>query len=191
MAKEPNWTPQEIEVLTQYFSSQRGTMSKLVLLLPRRSPQAIRNKANKMGLSTRPQPRKPWMKNEDEWLMENVERLSFRELCAHLHRGENSIKNRMRELRLTKSYRDGWFTMHDVAEVLGSSRKRVLKLIEDGKLKARRRATGADYQIDSETRCAVEITTRDLRDFIKAYPGELQGRPVDMVSVVQVLVGDA
>ena len=175
------WTPEEDAAIRAAYKPRPGWKKERDQLAVRfgRTSGAIKHRAQALEVAVKSGKSRPWTKADDEELAELLETHSRHAVAKKLGRSLNAINIRCQKLRLYAAYRDGWYTADDVAFIVGVNPSWVQRRIERGMLRDER-----DGQ-------AHRITVRALKEFIKAYPGELQGRPVDMVSVVQVLVGDA
>jgi len=175
------WTAEEDAAIRAAYKPRPGWKKERDQLAVRfgRTSGAIKHRAHELEVAVKSGKSRPWTKADDEELAELLETHSRYAVAKKLGRSINAINIRCHKLRLYAAYRDGWYTDDDVAFIFGVNPSWVQRRIERGMLRDER-----DGQ-------AHRITVRALRDFIKAYPGELQGRPVDMVSVVQILAGDA
>ena len=70
--------------------------------------------------------------------------------------------------------------------MLGASQPWVRRRIENGSLRATQHYEGRRPQARGKP---VHIEERDLRQFIRSHPQDLNGRNVDMVQIVQILSG--
>ena len=103
-----------------------------------------------------------------------------------MHRSENSVVLRSQRLGLYRRDRTGWFTKKDVAEMLGVEHKWVQRRIDSGVLKA---TYHYDERPQKTGQSAWHISPRALRKFIRTFCHELNGRNVDLMELVHVLVG--
>lgn len=78
-----------------------------------------------------------------------------------------------------------WYTKKEVCEILGVGHKRVQSWIDDGQLKA---SWHHERKPSKHGLGAWHIEARDLKAFIRRYPEEI-GRNVDMIQIVEILVG--
>lgn len=129
---------------------------------------------------------KYWTEKEDNFLRNHVDHYSEKRFSQILRRSRNSIKVRLTRLGLSRRNRDGWYTMKEVCEILGVDHHKVSRWINLGLIGAsyhhghKPQKNGSGYW---------HIRREDLAIFIRKYPQELLGRNVDMIQVVEVLVG--
>ena len=102
-----------------------------------------------------------------------------------MKRSVNSVNVRMKRLGLKKADRVGWYTLREVCEILGRDHRWVRKRIETGALLAQRHH-GLHKTPD---KCMWCIGAKALRNFIRRYPQDLDGRNVDLITVVHLLAG--
>jgi len=140
-----------------------------------------------MGLGRCKSRSKPWTPDEDEKLAELITRFSPKTVSKKMRRSVGSVVQRCSRKKLSLRGRYGWYTVVDAAEVLGVSRSWVQARINTGILKAVPHydngqpapGTGGLWHIDE----------KDLAAFIRKYPQELKGRNVELIAVVDLLVG--
>ena len=103
------------------------------------------------------------------------------QVAKMLGRTVTSVKARAGRIGASWRDRDGWYTAQEVSEILGFGPHWVKDRISRGMLTANQ--TGGREQ------GVWRIQQKDLRDFIRRYPHELIGRNLDVVQVVEILVG--
>ena len=127
-----------------------------------------------------------WTEKEDNYLKENVDRFSEAKLAKNLKRSKNSIKVRLTRLSLSRRNRNGWYTLKETCEILGQGHHKVDRWIKQGILPAtyhhghKPQKNGSGYW---------HIMREDLATFIRHYPQELVGRNIDVIQIVEILVG--
>jgi len=104
-----------------------------------------------------------------------------------MHRSLNSVVVRMKRLHLSRRVRDGWYTKREVCEILGMDHKWVQRRIDSGALKAEPHDPESPLPKKNGGSCW-HITEKDLAKFIVHHPQELNGRNVDLIIVVDLLV---
>lgn len=146
---------------------------------------ALRYQVGVMGIA-RSGNRRPWSEEEDERLCQLMELYPTSKVARRMHRTINSVVGRSKRLGVSSRNRSGWYTKGDVCRILGVDHRWVQRRIDSGALPAtwhngrRPRNRGAAMW---------HIAQEDLRRFIRQYPEELNGRNVDLVQIVEILVG--
>lgn len=148
---------------------------------------AIAGQIARMGIAKRSD-RRPWHPVEDERLRELIAQYAPVTVARRMHRSENSVVVRAKRLSISRRVRDGWFTKKEVCEILGIDHKWLQRRIDTGQLKARWH-NGAKPQ--NRGSACWHITEKDLKEFIRRYPQDLTARNVDLIMVVDILVGVA
>jgi hypothetical protein len=141
-----------------------------------------------MGLGNRSDRarRKPWSEEEDEQLHELLGKYAPRTVAEKMGRTLNSVVIRGKRLGISRRCRDGWYTKMECCEILGMDHRWVQRRIDEGTLKATWHfGTKPCKQGLQEW----HIEERDLIDFIKRFPHELNGRNVDLIQIVGLLSG--
>jgi hypothetical protein len=96
MAKNPNWTKEELKILYDFYET--GTVKELENLLPNRNFQGIRIKANRLDLH-----RLNYFKEEEiEFIKDNYQNMSSREIAKILNRHFGNIEQKAREMGFIK-----------------------------------------------------------------------------------------
>ena len=103
-----------------------------------------------------------------------------------MKRSINSVVVRMTRLGISRRYRDGWYTKQDVCAILGKDHKWVQERIDRGQLRAARHH---GRRPNAKGGGAWHIEERDLKAFIRRYPQDLEGRNVDLTTIVAILAG--
>jgi len=139
-----------------------------------------------MGLATRTD-RHPWNPQQDELLRDLIARYAAITVARKMGRSLNSVVVRSKHLGIHRRNHDGWYTKKEACEVLGVGHKWLQQRIDSGALKATyhngQRPTFHDGL------AMWHIAEKDLRAFIRRYPDELNGRNVDLIAIVEILVG--
>jgi len=178
------WQEWELEIVrrdyTHTHASAREIGAKLGV-----SEYSVGGQISKMGLGKRSD-RRPWLPGEDLRLRELIPRYCPSRVAKIMHRSINSVVLKSKRLGLSRRYRDGWFTKKEVCEIVGMDHKWVQRRIDCGAIKAtyhhghRPKQNGAG---------AWHIEEEDLVAFIRKYPQELNGRNVDLITMVDILAG--
>lgn len=125
-----------------------------------------------------------WTPQEDERLRKLLATHNPKDTARIMKRTVESIESRMYYLGITKHNGHDWYNATQVAQGLGVTRKWIVKQIESGKLKA------TLFHPEKPTEHGWwRILPADLKEWVQRYPGELQGRNIDIVWFVDLLVG--
>jgi len=144
-----------------------------------RSPGAIRLQAAARGWYIPPVRRRShWTPAEDAQMLRLLQDHSKREVAALMGMRLDQVQNRTERLKIPARDRLGYYTQDEISKLFGVSDRWVARRIEWGQLSGQK-WTLKDYGIPQEA----------VRDFVRRYPFELQGKPVDMVGLVELLVG--
>lgn len=137
-----------------------------------------------MGIAKRTG-RRPWTPDEDQELHNLSSSHGLPAIAKHMNRSINSVNVRAKRLGIKRSGRDGWFTLRETCHILGQDHHWVQKRIESGELPAQRHHGAAPEAAGHMWHIAAE----DLAEFIKTHPEDLEGRNVDLVTIVETLCG--
>ena len=177
--KEPHkqWTEDEVEYLHLHYKGDCQHVLQLAHKM-NRTKDSIEGKANSLGLMRNKRPF--WSEDEIELLKDNVGEYNVAKLANMVHRSVNSTLIKIKALKLHRKNRNGWYTTSEAGQIMGCSRNHVLSLIKRNKLYA-------TNHYEDEGRNIRKITREALKNFICKHHGELQGRNVDMVQLVDVI----
>lgn len=184
------WTPEELELVRREYDRSWATAERLATQL-HRTPTAIKSKAIALRVTRAHRTRLAWSKADIEFLEEHYQQRSCQWIGAHLpdrHRSKDAVRGMAALLRLQLAGREGWYTMGDVAGMLGVDNSWVRRYIQSGALVATEHYDGREGAPGTMgTRW--HITTKDLRRFLSnpEHLGALTGRNVDLVALVDVL----
>ena len=183
-APKHRWTEEEKEIVRRDY---KGTHDSAQEIADRLGVTffAVRGQISKMGISFHPD-RQKWTPEQDDQVCELIHRYSPQGVARRMHRSINSVVVRAKRLRQYRRDRDGWYTKKDVCEIFGVDHKWLQRRIDSGALVATPHNGSRPKQNGG---ACWHITEEALRRFIKRYPQELQGRNVDMIQVVEILVG--
>lgn len=138
-------------------------------------------KANRLMLQRSDLTRKrPWSDDDDKTLRRLFGKgKSPDKIGRYMGRASSSVYYRLRVLGLEcRRDKDDIFSIDDTVSVLGISAKKIHHFIGSGALKAH------SYYDDGRH---WNITGKEIARFVRAYPGELQGHRVDLVTLVSLL----
>ena len=173
--KVHHWTPEELETVKRRYDGTTKTTKALVELIGA-SYQAIKLKAILMGV-TRRQRQKPWTQEDIEKLERLTPLQSPVKIAEALKRTLNAVRAKQNELKFSPLSRE-WYYLIEVHQITGIHLQVLTRFVHDGKLKAQRYGNGDERW---------QVTPKDLKLFLMHYPGELQGRRCDMVTIVDLL----
>lgn len=131
--------------------------------------------------------RRLWSLESERKLEELLSNYTIDQVAEKLHRTRIAIIVKSKKLGISRNVRDGWYTEQEVASILGMDPKSVRRRILAGSLvavphnsdKLPRKGKSAPWHISKE----------NLVRYIRRCPEDLQGRDVDMVLIVDILVG--
>lgn len=180
------WTEEEDLMLRRDIQPEEAARTQLAQHLGV-SVYQLKFRAAQLGLLTAmDRGRHFWSVAEDDYLRGEVGRQSPKRMARHLGLSLNAVVVRLKRLGLSRRDRDGWYTAADACAVLGKDHKWLQARIASGALRAtyhhgERPAKGGMRQW--------HIEAKALREFILQHCEELNGSNVEMVSLVDVLVG--
>jgi hypothetical protein len=140
-----------------------------------------------MGLLRRSDRARTWSVEEDQLLEQLIGNLPPTQIAKRLGRTVNAVVIRANRIGLSRQARDGWYTKREVCEILGMGHRWVQARIGCGALKAE--PFDPDSTPSKTGQAHWRIDREDLRKFIRRYPDELNGWNVDLVQLVEILVG--
>lgn len=138
----------------------------------------IKRWASQLGVTRTRDPR--WTKQEEMYLETNLHRMSIRAIAEKLGRSQTAVRSKAVSMGMNK-HTDG-YTMRSLAQALGCTANAVARWIERGWLKGRRRQTDRLHDV-------WHFSDKDVRDFIRRHPEEIDQRHVNWLWVVDVLCG--
>lgn len=177
-----HWTEEESRILKEEYDSESGTANRIARQLGV-TVSAVYCRAVNMGLARQYFSR--WNKEDDDWLRNLVGKHPVSQIVKIMKKSQNVILGRMNRLGLTTKYRDEWYTIQDIIEILHIGRPVLRRCIEEGKLIATYHH-GKKPQHGGKS--FYHIEEKDLRKFIIDYRYELSGRKVDLPIVIDMLV---
>ena len=186
MRKVHHWTDAERDIIRMEYRQTPESRRELAGRL-RVSESQMQREIYHMGLG-RKSNRKPWTPEEEELLLSLVERKTVVQIAEIMNRSLNSVAVKVKKLHARRQCRNGWYTLQEVATILGMGHHWVMERIENGALRARKHHLGSP-DLGRGGAKTWHIEEGDLREFIRRYPQELNGRNVDTVQVVEILAG--
>ena len=184
-SRSPNhrWTEADRDVVRREYQGTHASRDAIAIKLDV-SPNAVANQVAKMGLAKR-NGRRPWTTEEDEKLTELALTYSLTQVAKRMKRSINAVSVRMKRLGIHRRDRYGWFTLRETCDILGQDHHWVRARIRCGSLKATRHHNPKEEQDNRMW----HIAEKDLRDFIRRHPQDLDGRNVDLITIVDLLTG--
>ena len=184
MRNNHKWTEEEREFVRVHYAQTHASRDRIAEYLGV-TPEAVAGQVSAMGLSKRTG-RRPWNAEEDKQLRELTSQHCPRKVGQMMHRSLNSIVLRMKRLGILRRQHPGWYTKKEVCEILGVDHKRVQYWIDHHALKA---SWYYDRKPQKEGMSAWQFTPETLVAFITTYPEQLNGRNVDLITIVALLAG--
>ena len=183
-ATRHRWSDEEIDVVRREYQGTHASRDALADKLGV-SPNAVARIVSQNGLAKNTD-RRRWTLDEVERLRELTEQHSINKVAKLMGRSLNSVTVKANKLHISRRDRSGWFTKKEVCEILGKDPRWVQRRIDDGTLPA---FWHHGRQPQQKGASAWHIKQADLKGFLRRYPDELNGRNVDLVSVVAILAG--
>lgn len=182
--KNHKWTEEDREVVRRDYQHTMASAGEIATRLGV-TFSAVRGQIASMGIAKRSD-HQHWTPKEKERLRELIGEYCVRRIARILHRSINSVVVMAKRLGCSRRARDGWFTKMEVCEILGMGHRWVQRRIDSGALKATYHHESRPSQQGS---VSWHIEEKDLKEFIRKYPQELNGRNIDLVMIVDILVG--
>ena len=177
------WTSDEVAVLRRrYVPGGTNLLLAEQMGLP---IKVLRAKAKELGLTRRRVSKLPrWTREEDGRLEALVEHCTWHQAAQELGRSASSVRVRASRMGLSWGIPQDWYSVQDVAVMLGADDRWVLRRIRNGRLRAYspygRRPTsraGRVYQVSEQA----------LGDYLAAHPSDRRGRRVDRKRIAGIL----
>jgi len=172
------WTDEERSLVRRDYNgtnaSARIIASKLSV-----SVYGVKGQVQRLGLAINK--KKTWSPREKEKLVEWFPCYSPSTIARRLKRSVNSVVVKSKKMGLHRKDRNGWYTQRETADILGVDQHKVQSWMDNGVLAASRHN-------GKSPGCMWHIKEDDLRNFIIRYTLELQGRRIDIIQVVAILV---
>lgn len=182
--KKHHWTEEEKDVVRREYDGHNITAQRIADRIGV-TFNAVKGQAAKMGILQNKSP--DWTRQEEEILAELITQYSCQQIGKRLHRSVNAVVVKSKRMGLSRRFRDGWFTKKEVCEILGVGHNKIQGYIDRQELKASWH-TGLKPQKNGMAMW--HIKTEDLREFIKKYIGDFQGRNVDLNMIIWLLNGE-
>ncbi len=179
-----HWTDEEREIVRRDYAYTHVSRRQLAVNL-RVTESAIAGQVARMGIAKKSD-RQRWDPQQDQILERLIGQKSPARIAKIMKRSVNSVVVRSKRLGLSRRQRYGWFTKTEVAEILGVGHRWIQQRIDSGVLKA---TWYTDHKPGKGGQALWHIDATDLGKFIRKYCHELNGRNVDLMQLVHVLVG--
>ncbi len=184
MRQNHNWTDDERDIIRKDYRHTRKSRRELAVRLGV-TENAVAGQISMMGIA-KSTDRCPWTAKEEEKLARLIHRYCVRAIARMMHRSINSVVVKSKRINVSSLHREGWFTKREVSEILAHDHKWVQLRIDSGALKA-------TYHYESRPTktgmSAWHIQEEDLVKYIRKYPQELMGCNIDIIMIVELLVG--
>jgi len=184
LVKRHNWTDEEKECLVIGYKHTRDSVIRFARLFGV-TERALRSKLCRLGLVNSS---RLWLPKQVAFLRENFDKLPTYKIAKVLGKTEGSVRHKAHRLNVSKFDRDGWFTLTEVCKIIGVTRNWLVKRLNNG-FKFDIKPFDDKRELPWTGIIPYYISEESLRNFIRRYPDELQGRNVDMVMLVEILAG--
>jgi len=179
-----NWTEEERQIIRRDYRHTFASKQELATRLGV-SPFGVAGQVAYMGIARRDD-RRPWSPEEKERVVDLIQRYCPRRVARLMHRSLNSVVVKSKRLGASRRIRNGWFTKAEVCQILGMGHKWVQRRIDSGVLVASHHSEHRPSQNGGST---WHIEEKAIKDFLRRYPEELNGRNVDLPMIVDILAG--
>lgn len=180
------WTQEEKDYIRVNYQGNQQSAKSLAATIGV-SDTAVKGQLSAMSVRRRA-PHRRWTKQDEQQLETLAHTHPPHVIAKKMNRSTDAVIVRMKKRRLLRRNRDAWYTATDAAQVLGRDPKWVTSQIANGKLKASKHHQGSE-KANGTGQSPWHIRPKDLKNFIRAYPQDLQGRNIDIVAVVDLLAG--
>lgn len=178
------WTPEEQDYIRRHYRGTLRSRQELASIL-HVSEYAVAGQVSRMGLCRRSD-RTKWSSEEDDQLRELISKHPAPKVATILHRSVNAVINRSKRLNMSRRDRDDWYTLNEVCMILGVDHRWAKRRVANGSLKAKPHHGKAKKGEPTHTH---HISRRDLKNFIRRYPEDLNANNLDLITVVDLLSG--
>ena len=103
-----------------------------------------------------------------------------------MRRGVNSVVIRSKRLCISRKVKDGWYNKKEVREIFGVDHHWLQHRIDSGAIVA---TPHGNIKPSKHGGGCWHIEQGALRCFIRLYPQELVGKNIDIIQIVNILVG--
>jgi hypothetical protein len=175
------WTEDDKGLVRLHYDGTRENCETLAAMIGC-SRQAVKSQVELLGLSF--QVKQPeWTVQEKDYLRTHYTSQSVNIMAKTLHRSPNAVKIKVTRMHLSLRNRDGWYDKMDVCEMLGVDHHKVQAWIDRGDLKA---TYHHGTRPTKKGMTMWHIDAGDLKTFIVHHCQELQGRNLDIFSILDL-----
>ena len=179
------WTEEDRDIVRREYTGTHRSRHQIAVRIGV-TDCAVTGQITKMGLA-KITDRRPWTREEEQRLTELIGRERLPKIAKIMKRTINAVAVRAKKIHAMRRDRNGWYTKKEVCEILGMEHKWVQKRIDNGSLRATRNNEEQEHRQNSGA--CWRIDQRDLKEFIRRHPQELNGRNVNLCQVVEILAG--
>lgn len=178
------WTDEDRQIIRRDYAHTHASAEAIAKKLGV-TVYALKGQVALMGIAKRTNWH-PWAPEDDRRLKYLLARYNIRRVAVRMHRSINSVVARAKRIHLHRRTRYGWYTKTEVCEILAVDHHWLQRHIDSGALKA----TYHNGRRPTQRGLAMwHINKKDLTAFLRRYPGELTGRNVDLLQIVDILAG--
>lgn len=179
------WTPEDLLIIRRDYDQTHSSCQRMAIRF-NVTTNAVSKIVTRLGL--RRIRRIRWTRRDEERLRELISKHTVDEAVALFSkRTRCAVVMKAKKIKLSLRERSEWYTMMEVAELLGMDPNAAKARFNDGRLKAvphdsthpPRKGHSGVWHVSKE----------DLVDYIRTYPEDLVGRNVDIVTLIDILVG--
>jgi hypothetical protein len=181
-----NWLPQHDAYMRAHYHGglhQRGRVIKELMRQTGFPRWFIKRQAQHLGLTMHPD-RRSWTPYEMETLDKLLGKVSAATIAKRVQRTETSVVMKIKALGHSRRVTEG-YTIRDLELCFGEDHHKIQKWVASGWLRdglqGTRRYNGNDHDIH-------RIREREVLNFIKAYPQEINLGKVDQMWFLDLLV---
>lgn len=172
------WTAEDDRLLREGYNAPHGASLTTLAATLRRSRNAIKQRASRLGLST-PRTTRQWTPEEERFLLHQSGTLRLPLLAKRLKRSCASIAKKCQALHLRTRHHEG-YTLSDLTSCFGTSEHTIREWVRQGKLQV-------EYRGTSRAHDAWAVTDDALLHFIEHYPMAFRLKSVDQLWFLDLL----
>jgi hypothetical protein len=179
------WTNEERDYVRDNYRRCRSSVQSIAQHLNRTSTSVL-SQIPKLAITNGRPNYKEWSEKELNTLHEYYGELPMWKLEDMFGRSASAIHNKAYKVGIKRCLRSDWYTVDDVRLICAVAQRTITGWIKNGQLLATSEVNREFGNVRIH-----RISKEALRDFIRRYPTELQGRNVDMIQLVEILTGVA
>lgn len=174
-SKSIKWTQEKKDyVREEYFS---GKDAKRIAQELGVSDYAVKGLICRNGWQRRTFEPTTWTKEELEYLDDHYGNIPVYKISRHLKRTVCAVTNKAKRRHLNGWARVDWYNLTDLKRIFRIGHALFYTWVNSGKLKASQNTEFSQWRVKK----------KDLVDFIRTCPQELNGRVIDMVLFIDLL----